>query len=567
MINWFLQLFRENPELAIFLTLGIGFWIGNLKYKGLSLGVVTSVLLVGVAVGQMNIEISGPMKSVFFLMFLFSIGYSVGPEFFRALRSNGIKQALFAVVLCLMCLIFPFLVAKVLGFSTGEAVGLLAGSQTMSAILGVGTSTINTLGIDAAEKQAWINIMPVSYAVTYLFGTIGSAYLLSMLGPALMGGLKKVKQQTKELEVTMNKSQIQDDPAYENVYRPISFRAYLVDGEWFKDGKTVSELEDELQKMGRSIFVERIKKDNKIIDPQEDILIQPGDELVLSGRREYVIEDEGWIGPEIMDPVLLNFPVENIFVLINSKGAKNKTIEQIRKEKYMHGVMIKHITRAGIEIPVLKQTVLFEGDRVEITGLEREMRNAAPHLGFIERPSNKTDFTFVSLGIVIGGIIGSLAIQIGQVPISLSTSGGALIAGLVLGWLRTKRPTYGNIPSASIWLMNNIGLNMFIAIVGITTGPTFIAGLKDVGLIVFIAGILATSLPLISGVIIGHKLFRFHPAITLGCCAGGRTTTAALGAVQDTLESTIPALGYTVTYAVGNTLLILWGVVLVLMMS
>ncbi|MGL5786442.1 MAG: aspartate-alanine antiporter [Bacteroidales bacterium] len=566
-MHWFIQLFRENPELAIFLTLGIGFWIGNLKYKGLSLGVVTSVLLVGVAVGQMNIEISGPMKSVFFLMFLFSIGYSVGPEFFRALRSNGIKQALFAVVLCLMCLIFPYLVARVLGFNTGEAVGLLAGSQTMSAILGVGTSTINTLGVDDAEKQAWINIMPVSYAVTYLFGTIGSAYLLSILGPALMGGLKKVKQQTKELELTMNKSQIEDDPAYENVYRPIAFRAYLVDGQWFKDGKTVSMLEDELQKMGRSIFVERIRKGDKIIDPEQDMLIQSGDELVLSGRREYVIEDEGWIGPEIMDPVLLNFPVENIFVLINSKGAKNRTIEDIRKEKYMHGVMIKHITRTGIDIPVLKQTMLFEGDRVEITGLEREIRNAAPHLGYVERPSNKTDFTFVSLGIVIGGIIGSLAIHIGQVPISLSTSGGALIAGLVLGWLRTKRPTYGNIPSASVWLMNNIGLNMFIAIVGITTGPTFIAGLKDVGLIVFIAGVLSTSLPLISGVIIGHKLFKFHPAITLGCCAGGRTTTAALGAVQDTLESTIPALGYTVTYAVGNTLLILWGVVLVLMMG
>lgn len=566
-MQWIINLFRENPELAIFLTLGVGFWLGNLKYKGLSLGIVTSVLLVGVVVGQMNIEISGPMKSVFFLMFLFSIGYSVGPEFFRAMRTDGIKQVIFAVILCVMCLLAPFVVAKIFGFNMGETIGLLAGSQTMSAILGVGTSTIETLGVPAEQQQEWFDIMPVSYAVTYLFGTIGSAYLLSILGPALLGGLKKVKAQTKELEEKLNKSEILDDPAFENVNRPVIFRAYQIEGVWFENGHTVKELEEEIQKQGRIVYVERIRKGDKIIDPQSDTVLNIGDEVVLSGRREYVIEDEGWIGDEVYDAHLLSFPVETLFVLVNSKGAKNKTIDQLNREKYMHGVMIRHITRAGIEIPVLKQTVIYEGDRIEIVGLTREIRDAAPFIGFVERPSNKTDFTFVSLGIVIGGVIGSLAIHIGQVPLSLSASGGALIAGLVLGWLRTKRPMYGNIPAASLWIMNNIGLNMFIAIVGITTGPKFVAGLKDVGMIMFVAGILSTSIPLILGVIIGNKIFKFHPAVTLGCCAGGRTTTAALGAVQDTLESTIPALGYTVTYAVGNTLLILWGVVMVLLMA
>ncbi|HAC21910.1 MAG TPA: aspartate-alanine antiporter [Porphyromonadaceae bacterium] len=565
-MEWFVRLFRENPELAIFLTLGIGFWIGNLKYKGISLGIVTSVLLVGVVVGQMNIEISGPMKSTFFLLFLFSIGYSVGPEFFRAMRSNGLKQVLFAIVLCLMCLLAPFGVSKLFGFNTGEAVGLLAGSQTMSAILGVGTSTIETSNVASDIKQQWYDIMPVSYAVTYLFGTIGSAYLLSMLGPLLLGGLKKVKAQTKELEVQLNKSEILDDPAFENANRPVVFRAYKIEGAWFTNGKTVQALEEEIQKLGRTAYVERVRKNDKLVEPHPDLQLEINNDIVLSGRREYVIEDEGWIGEEIHDAVLLNFPVEKVYVLVNHKGARDKTVEQLNKSLYMHGVTIRSITRTGIEIPVLKQTLIHEGDRIEIVGLTQDIMRAAPCLGYVERPSNKTDFTFVSLGIVIGGIIGSLAFHLGQVPISLSTSGGALIAGLVLGWLRTKRPMYGNIPPASLWILNNIGLNMFIAVVGITTGPKFITGLQDVGLIVFVAGILSTSIPLILGVIIGDKLFKFHPAVTLGCCAGGRTTTAALGAIQDTLESTIPALGYTVTYAVGNTLLILWGVVIVLLM-
>ena len=222
----------------------MGFWIGNLKYKGLSLGVVTSVLLVGVVVGQMKIDIPGPMKAVFFLMFLFAIGYSVGPEFFRAMKSTGLKQALFAAVMCTLCLLSPFAVAKLFGYTTGEAVGLLSGSQTMSAALDVGTSTINTLGVSAEEKEKWLDIMPVAYAVTYLYGTIGSAYLLSFLGPILLGGLKKVKAETRAIEESMNKSQIIDDPAYENVYRPITFRAFKLTDNSFNNGMTVAALED-----------------------------------------------------------------------------------------------------------------------------------------------------------------------------------------------------------------------------------------------------------------------------------------------------------------------------------
>ena len=172
---------------------------------------------------------------------------------------------------------------------------------------------------------------------------------------------------------------------------------------------------------------------------------------------------------------------------------------------------------------------------------------------------------FVGLGILIGGLFGALSIHIGGVPISLSTSGGALIAGLFFGWLRSKHPTFGRIPEASLWVLNNVGLNMFIAVVGIAAGPSFVQGFRDVGLSLFIVGAIATTLPLIIGLLLGKYVFKFHPAITLGCCAGARTTTAALGAIQDAVESETPALGYTVTYAVGNTLLIICGVVIVLL--
>ena len=129
--------------MAIFLTIGLGFWIGSLKYKNFTLGTVTSVLLVGVLVGQMDIPISGPLKSVFFLLFLFAIGYSVGPQFVHSLRSSGIKQVMFAVVVCIVCLGVTIGIAKVLGYNAGMAAGLFAGAQTISAVIGVGTDTIN----------------------------------------------------------------------------------------------------------------------------------------------------------------------------------------------------------------------------------------------------------------------------------------------------------------------------------------------------------------------------------------------------------------------------------------
>ncbi|BCI62628.1 aspartate-alanine antiporter [Coprobacter secundus] len=562
-----LHFFRTYPEMAIFLTIGIGFWIGQLKYKSFTLGTVTSVLLVGVLVGQMDIAIPGPIKSVFFLLFLFVIGYSVGPQFFQSLRSDGIHQVIFACVLCVLCLVVTVVIAKILGYNPGEAIGLFAGAQTISAVIGVGTDTINTLGASAADKQAWINIMPVCYAVTYIFGTIGSAYILGTLGPKLLGGIDKVRKETKELEEQLQKSSIGEDPAFVDANRPVVFRAYKVDTNWFDTPRSVSEIEGKMQSMGRRIFVDRVRIDGKIVEETPDLKIKKGDEIVLSGRRETVIQDESWVGEEINDPELLTFPVESIMVLLTKKTACGMTVEELRRQKFMHGILIKSIKRSGVEIPVLPGLKLQTGDLLQIMGMTREVSTAAPLLGYIDRPTNKTDLIFVGLGILIGGIVGALTLRLGGIPISLSTSGGALIAGLFFGWLRTKHPTFGRIPEPAVWILNNLGLNMFIAVIGITAGPTFLEGIKEAGFMLFVAGVLATSIPLLLGIWVGNKIFKFHPAINLGCNAGSRTTTAALGAIQESLDSTIPALGYTVTYAIGNTLLILWGVVIVLFMS
>lgn len=568
-MEWIGHILRDNPSLAVFLTLGIGFFIGQLKYKSFSLGTVTSVLLVGVLVGQFDIPVPGPLKDVFFLLFLFSIGYSVGPQFFRALKGDGIKQVLFAVVVCGLCLLSVWGVALCMGYNIGEAVGLLAGSQTMSAVIGVGTDTINSLGVSDAEKQQWISIIPVCYAVTYVFGTIGSAYILANLGPWLLGGLKKVKAETAELEKKMNYGTANTDPNYIKAMRPVVFRAYKVTDSFFATPRTIEEIDDYFRQKGKTIYVERLRSGDTVTDvaPGSDLKITLGDEIVLSGRREFVVGDESWIGPEVFDSDLVDFMAEELEITVASKEFDSMTVDELRRQKFMYGVSIKSISRSGVNVPVLAQVKIGRGDVVTVVGLGREVDEVARRLGYADRRTTKTDLVFVGLGIFIGGLIGSLAIHIGEIPISLSVSGGALIAGLVLGWLRSKHPTFGRLPRSSVWLMDNLGLNMFIAVVGISSGPSFVTGLKEVGPVLFLMGVVATTLPLVLGMIIGRRIFKFPAAINLGCCAGSRTTTASLGAVQDAIGSSLPAMGYTVTYAIGNTLLILWGVVIVLLMS
>ena len=565
-MEWVIHLLRQHSELAIFLTIAAGFWIGKIKVGQFSLGIVTSVLLVGVLVGQLNITIEEPVKSVFFLLFLFAIGYKVGPQFFRGLKKDGLPQVGFAVLMCVGCLVITWILALIMGYNAGEAAGLLAGAQTISAVIGVTDDTINGLNISTEQKNNMINIIPVAYAVTYIYGTAGSAWVLSSLGPKMLGGLEKVKAACKELEAKMGTSEA-DEPGFEHARRPVVFRAYTIENDWFGNGKTVEQLESYFISQGKRLFVERMRHNHTIINeilPGQ--LLQKGDEVVLSGRREFAIGEEDWIGEEVIDPQLLDFPVEVLPVMIHKKPYANRKLEFIRKQPFMHGVSVRRIKRAGIDIPVFAQTVVDSGDTLELVGLKKEVETAAKQLGYIDRPTNATDMVFVGIGILIGGVIGALAIHIGGVPISLSTSGGALIAGLVFGWLRSKHPTFGQIPESSLWVLNNVGLNMFIAVVGISAGPSFIQGLKEVGPMLFIIGILATSLPLLLGLILARYVFHFHPALALGCTAGARTTTAALGAIQEAVGSETPSLGYTVTYAVGNTLLIIWGVVIVLLM-
>jgi putative transport protein len=560
LVTWLANTLRAYPELAVFFALAAGFAAGPWKVAGFTLGNVTATLLAAVLIGQLGITVGGPIKSAFFLLFLFAVGYGVGPQFFRGLGKEGPRQIVFSLVVLALCLVVPVLCAMAAGLDVGYAAGLYAGSQTISAAIGVATDQIGRLGYPPEQAKAYADAVPIGYAVTYLFGTIGSAIVLAQLGPKLIG--VDLRAACADYELKMGKGSAGLDPGSFSAYREIELRTYRVDA-----GSPLIGSEARQLFPGTRVFIERVRRGERMIDAFGDTVLSPGDIIAVSGPRQSLVGEVEAYAPEVHDAELLNLPATVVDVFVTSRALSGRTLRELAEEPFARGVYLRKLTRQMMELPILPESEVLRGDILTLAGSVRHVNAAVAALGVADRTAESTDLMTAAGGILLGGLIGALSVNWRGVPIGLSTSGGVLLAGLVLGYLRTVRPTFGGIPTPALALMNTLGLNAFIAIVGINAGPGFVAGVQQVGLSLFLWGAIATAVPLVLAVLLGHYVFKFHPAILFGACAGVRTTTAALGMIQDAAKSKVPALGYGMPYAIGNTLLTIFGMAVVLLTS
>jgi len=559
----FHDILRRYPELAIFLTLAIGFYIGRLKVRGFSIGSMPGVLLTGLVIGQLDIPISPAIKSVFLLFFLFAVGYGVGPQFFHGLKTDGLAQAFFTVLVCILSLAAAYLTARMFGFGVGYGAGVFGGASTVSSVLGVATDAIHQLGGSSEAHQEQINRMSIAFAITYIFGTVGTSAFLSLLGPKILG--VNLAAECKALESAMGGNE--PDPSVHSAYHMISVRAYrLTDAALV--GRTVAEFEARFP--NQRLFVERLRQGNKIVESTPETLIGQGDILAIASHTETLIEDASLFGVEVADPELLDYPSQTLEAMVTRKQIVGSTLGEfveIGHDRRSRGVFVRALIRGGHELPFNAGTKIAKGDVLRVSGSQRDVERVAKFIGYTLRPGNESDITLVGIGVFLGAIVGLFAVHVGGIPISLSTSGGTLLAGLVFGWLRSVHPNFGNIPGAGLWVFNNVGLTMFAGVVGIQAGPQFVTGLQQAGVILFVAGVIVTIVPMLLALWTGKYLFRMHPGILLGACAGARASTAALSVIQDAAQSRVPALGFTVCYAIANTLLTIWGVVIVLLLK
>jgi putative transport protein len=581
--TWFAATLRQYPEIAIFLVLALGYYFGKFTFRGIGLGSVTATLLAGVIIGQLGITISQPLKAFAFLMFLFAVGYGVGPQFVRGVAKDGVPQAMFSVVQCILCLLLPVAVVKIAGYDLGYSAGFYSGSQTISAAMGLSTDAINRLGLTVNEAKNLLDSMPIAYAVTYMFGTVGSAIVIALLGPALLR--INLPAACKDYEEQQGGAKELGGPG--SAWHRWEMRAFRVQPGGIVNGLRAAEAEALVP--DSRVFVQRIRRNGVIEEATADTLLREGDVVAVAGTREALVKIggerarlaavagdrrapvsiAGEVSNEVDDPELLSVPVEGVDVYVTNKTVDGKTLAELAQLPAARGVFLRKITRGAVatSIPILPNTKIFRGDIVTLIGRTQDTNAAIKALGVPDRATDIADVAFIGAGITVGALIGSLVWKVAGVPITLSTAGGALISGLVCGWLRSVHPKFGRIPTSTVWFMNSVGLNIFIAIVGISAGPGFVNGLRTQGIGLFLWGAVATTLPLVFGMFIAKYLFRFHDALTLGIVSGARTTTASLGLVCDLAQSQVPALGYTVTYAVGNTLLTIWGMVMIILLT
>ena len=551
---------REHQELTIFLTLAVGFFIGRLRFGTFSLGTVVGTLLAGVLIGQLDIKVPATVKNVFFDLFLFTIGYKVGPQFFRGLKKDAMPQLAVTVVLCVTCLVSAFTASKLLGYDMGTAAGLLAGAFTESTVIGTAGDAINRLDLPADVRTALVNNIPVAYAVTYLIGTAFIVWLLPNVGPWLMR--VDLKEESRKLQAQVSGGG-ESEPGVISALQQFAVRAYHVTNERLLN-RTVAALE--ALPVGQRVFISRIRRDNAIVEVQPDTIVRSGDVVAVMTRSELLMARGTEIGPEVDDTELLNFPVEILDAVATNRAMVGKSLKELAASESARGVFLRKIVRVGLEMPFTTETRLDRGDVLTLVGAKPDVERVAKELGYADRATVTTDMIFVGLGIFLGGLVGLSTVTIGGLPLTLTASGGALIMGLVFGWLRAVRPTFGRIPEAAMWVFETVGLTVFIGVVGLSAGPSFVTGLQKSGVSLVLVGLIVAALPHIMAILFGRYVLRMNPVILLGACAGAGTITAGLRAIQEKAESTLPTLGYTVPYALGNIILTAWGPVIVALM-
>lgn len=259
----------------------------------------------------------------------------------------------------------------------------------------------------------------------------------------------------------------------------------------------------------------------------------------------------------------MDIPFETASIIVTNKAVAGKTIQELVQRYDPRGVHLRRVKRVGVEIPRLPNTRLERGDVLEVAGRRDDLDRVGTVVGFVDRPRDNSDITFIGLAVALGSILGIVTLRIARMPVSLGTGGGVLLAGLLFGWLHSRRPKLGRIPGPAVWLMQTVGLNTFVALVGLSAAPHLVEAMKTSGLPLFFGGVVVSLLPHVVVALLGRYVLKLNGGILVGALAGAGTVTPALSAVIDESGSRVPTLGYTIPYALSNVILTALGPIVV----
>ena len=553
-IQWIIA---TAPEIFLLLAVAIGTALGRQKFFGFSIGTTACILIVSVILGQLGtFTIPALLKTVLFSLFVFTIGYRSGPEFFASLSVRTLAQVALALVVGLTGLILVLIFAFTVGLDPGTAAGLASGSLTQSSMIGTASGALSQLGLPEKVLNEQLANIAAGYAVTYVLGYILTLLFVPFVAPRLMGVDLRAEAAKLEDELSGGAA-----PKSENfAYRKFQARAYRVST---AAGLTVKDIEEQI---GRRTVVERIVRNGADIEPRMDAVLMAGDDVVIAGHTSAIVAARPVIGNEIdADEILRAIPGNVVEVVVTDRKLHGRSLQEVagRVGDNARGVFLRALTRVGREVPLSPDTRIYVGDVMTLVGSTRNIDRAASKVGQVLGSGDRTDIAFLAAGVAFGLLAGLVSVKFGSIALTLGGGGGALVAGLVCGWYRSRQPTVGALPAAAQQILVDIGLGGCIAAIGLGNGQAAWAAIQAHGLLLVGMGIVVTLVPLIVATLFAHRILRMNPVIICGALAGAMTVDAAVTGACDVAESQTPVLGVAVPYAVGNVLLTVLGPIIV----
>jgi len=553
------KFFAAVPLVAIALSLALGYWFGKIRIGTFVLGPVAATLLVSIAIGQVGVSVSGDVKTLCFALFIYALGYMIGPQFVGSLGRATLKQLHLTIVSTLVVIFTVWGLAKGFNLDKGTAAGILAGGATESAVIGTASDALASQPLPKDEIARQTANIGVTYAITYLFGTFTVIFFASSLAPKLLG--IDLASASREYERELGGGMEKLPSGQFGAFRKFDARIHEISPA--SSGRTVQDLESEMQ----GAVIESIVRGSESIRATPAESLQAGDRVAVIGRRTDVQRVETFLGPETSDLSGFQSIVEMREVVVTNRKLAGRTIGDIVETgnaEVRRGAFLRSLTRLGQPLPIAPNTTLAIGDVAEVIGAPPDVERVSKIIGEATPPQDKTDFLYFSLGLAAGFSLGLVGVPFAGTLLGLGTGGGCLIAGLIFGWLRAKRPTFGHLPAAAALYLKDFGLTVFVACIGLSTGPEALQQIFKHGVALVVAGIAVSLVPGLVALYYGKYVLKLHPVILSGAICGRQASTPALNAVTLAAGSNAPVLGYTVPYTVANVLLTLAGPIVVL---
>lgn len=557
-MNYLHYALNQSPELALFISLAVGYWVGSIQFGKFQLGGVAGSLLAAVVISQVGVTIDNGIKAVLFALFIYAVGFESGPQFFRSLGRQSIREIVLAAVMAFSGLATVIIAAKLLGLDKGIAAGIAAGSMTQSAIIGTAGAAIAKLDLPLEQIQTLQGNVAVGYAVTYIFGSFGAIIMCVNVLPWFMK--RSIRDDATKAEAELLAGARVYGPGEQPAIPPLVGRIYRVEQ---AAGKTVEQIEALQQSDDSTLTVERIKRGGAMVGVAPDTILESGDVVLVVGRRASVVAISGQLGTELQSYPDMDVVVVTRDVTLGNPAFVNRTVADIRREAnktLRHGVYVVEVKRAGRPLALQPDTVIASGDMVTLYGTPDDIQRVSKQIGSIIVPSDKTDFVFHGFGLAAGLLIGLIVIRLGDVPLTLGSGGGALIAGLAFGWYRSRHMTRGNLPTPASTLLRDLGLAGFVAVVGLQSGRQAVETIATQGISIFLVGVVVCIVPITITILVGRYVLRYdNLALFAGAVSGARSANPAFGEVLDKAGNSIPTVPFAVTYALANVFLTLLG--------